>query len=251
MLYPLVEVSFKAYNACAAAGIVLAILLLMYNLAKDKALVDSKKPLLYIVCGIAFIIAGISANIGNWFLFPELLKLPLWERIMGAGLTFYAGIIGFFVAAAILLKLFKLPIRYCVNLLIPSILLFHAAGRIGCSLTGCCYGIAGTFNFGLFVLDRFPAREIEALCLLAFACIAQFAFRKRNYGRFLFYVIAYPVARFMIEFGRGDARGRLFVDFLSPAQVISVMILCCVLAYVICCVLSRRGKEKNSESLTQ
>ncbi len=250
MLYPLIETSFNAYNACAAAGVALAILLLMYNLSKDSVLPKERQPLMYVVGGVAFLVGGAAANVGNWFLFPKLLEMPLWDRITNAGFTFYAGIIGFFLAAAVLLKIFKFPIRYGVNLLIPSVLLFHAVGRIGCSLAGCCYGIEGPFHFGALVLDRFPAREIESLCLFAFAAIAQFAFRKRNYGRFLFYLIAYPVARFIIEFFRGDERGRLLVDFLSPAQVISVVALCAVLVYVICHVLNNRRIKKDSESLT-
>ncbi len=249
MLYPLIETSFNAYNACAAAGVALAILLLMYNLSKDSVLPKERQPLMYVVGGVSFLIGGISANIGNWFLFPELLAMPLWDRIMNAGFTFYAGIIGFFLAAAVLLKIFRFPIRYCMNLLIPSVLLFHAVGRIGCSLAGCCYGIEGTFHIGAITLNRFPAREIEALCLFAFAGIAQFVFKKRNYGRFLFYLIAYPIARFVIEFFRGDQRGRLLVDFLSPAQVISVVTLCAVLVYVICHVLNNRHIKKDSESL--
>lgn len=233
-----------AYKMCAGIGFLAGFALLVYNLHKDHVIRERDKSDFYIIFGASFLIGGACGNFGNWFNFPELWKLGLIERIQSAGFTFYAGVIGFFIAAALLLKLFRHPVRYGINLAIPSLLLFHAIGRIGCSLAGCCYGIEGHYDILGLHLTRFPSRELESLCLFIFAAITQFCFKK-NYGRFLFYVIAYPVARFFLEFGRGDNRGRFLVDFMSPAQVISVLALLGAAIYIIIYFVQRKKNGKG------
>jgi phosphatidylglycerol:prolipoprotein diacylglycerol transferase len=148
------------------------------------------------------------------------------------GLTFYGGGIAFFAVFALMIKIYKQDIRFWINEIVPAAVIFHFFGRIGCSLQGCCYGFA--LNPPLHIaggaITLFPAREIEAFFLLSLFLIFTFFIKKH---RFIIYVSAYATARFFIELGRGDNRGRFLAKFLSPAQVISVILLLGVLVVLI------------------
>ncbi|MCL1982007.1 MAG: prolipoprotein diacylglyceryl transferase, partial [Clostridiales bacterium] len=158
------------------------------------------------------------ANVANWFLFPGMLKLALLQRIEQGGFSFYYGMLGFFCVSALLLRACRLDWKFWADQLVPSVLILHAFGRIGCSLSGCCYG-APVELFG--VSFDFPARELEAACLF---CL-YFLFEKKIRGhRFFWYLLCYSTLRFLLEFGRGDDRGVFLIEWLSPAQVTSVLI---------------------------
>jgi phosphatidylglycerol---prolipoprotein diacylglyceryl transferase len=223
ILHPDIDLGdFPSYMLMAGIGLVAATLIAIYNLSKYKGKNSDRKYEFIALMLASFLIGAVTANIGNWFFIPGKLQLSLWDRIATSGYNFYSGIIGFFIMLVILLLAFRLDVKAFINLAVPSVLIFHAFGRIGCSLAGCCYGVPVNIDLGLFKLYYFPAREIECLLLFAMFFIVQFGIKKR---RMLFYAIAYPVARFCLEFGRGDLRGRMFTSFLSPAQEISVIIL--------------------------
>lgn len=154
--------------------------------------------------GIAF------SNISNRLLFLE--------NGAAGGFNFYGGLFGFFIVSIGALSACHLNVKFWINQIIPSVLIFHGFGRIGCSLVGCCYGKTVAL-YGL-VFD-FPAREIEALGLF----IMYYFFEKKILEhRVFWYFLCYSILRFCLEFERGDERGSLFRLPLSPAQVISIII---------------------------
>ena len=103
-----------------------------------------------------------------------------------------------------------------------SVPLFHAFGRIGCFLVGCCYGVESSIGFTFHNsiiesannVNRFPVQIVEALFnLILFFCLYNFFKHKKFKGYLLnIYFIFYPVFRFIIEFFRADSyRGFLGV----------------------------------------
>ncbi len=71
-----------------------------------------------------------------------------------------------------------------------------------------------------------PTEIYEAIaCLAIFFLLARIARRKRFDGQvILAYVLLYAVARFIIEFYRGDAvRGSVFGGWLSTSQFIAIL----------------------------
>ena len=168
-------------------------------------------------------LAGLAcASVSSWFIYPELLSYPLLQRIANSGLIFYYGMFGFFLASASLLRIHKMDVCLWLNEIVPSVLILHAIGRIGCSLAGCCYGqqIAPITILGMH-FTSIPAREIEALCL--FTMFFLFAYKIKKH-RLPLYMLSYSIIRFVIEFGRGDNRGRLIFQSISPAQTTSICI---------------------------
>ncbi len=71
-------------------------------------------------------------------------------------------------------------------------------------------------------MQLFPAREIEAGLLLFLTILFQ---TKIKHNRFLVYLTVYSTVRFFLEFGRGDNRGTLFTNSLSPSQEISLLLI--------------------------
>ncbi len=168
-----------------------------------------------------------SANLslGDWFrgLLPYV-----------GGAVFYGGLLGGLAAGALYLRIRRLPFAAYADIAAPAIPLFHAFGRIGCFLGGCCYGIPWeggiTYTRALSPeangVARFPVQLLESALLFALFFLLAALFRRGALrGKLLaLYLAVYAVLRFLLEFLRGDAiRGVYFG--LSTSQWISLAIL--------------------------
>ena len=115
----------------------------------------------------------------------------------------------------------------------------HALGRFGCLFAGCCHGKVYAekrpFTVPLLTLSvngevlwteyTVPVQLYEALFLLALGTIFFFrALRKKTYGLPL-YLALYGAWRFCIEFARADDRGATVVSFLSPSQLVALLLI--------------------------
>lgn len=150
------------------------------------------------------------------------------------GSVFYGGLIGGLLFAYIYIKSKKLDLKFLSDLLAPIIPLFHFFGRIGCFLSGCCYGIESklgfTYKHSLMEsannINRFPIQLVEASYnLILFILLTVFYKKGKFKGKLLYiYLILYPVGRFIFEFFRGDEY-RGFIFGLSTSQFISILLL--------------------------
>jgi phosphatidylglycerol:prolipoprotein diacylglycerol transferase len=210
------------FNVMGAIGVLCALLLIIRRERELKVRASDE-------CWVngALVAAGgfslVAASAANWLFKPELLSLPLALRAARGGIAFYYGMFGFFAAFALLLRWRKLDVGLWVGEIVPSVLIFHAFGRIGCSLAGCCYGRAFAVPHWLarFGSAMFPAREVESLSLFALFLLFQYKIKE---GRFVRYLLCYSILRFFLEFGRGDYRGLYIAGVLSPAQFTSIIV---------------------------
>jgi phosphatidylglycerol:prolipoprotein diacylglycerol transferase len=85
----------------------------------------------------------------------------------------------------------------------PSIILGIGIGRIGCTLSGCCYGAPADLPLGL---DRHPTQLYEAAaCFAIFGVLSWIFWSRRRIGLVpCWCYMLYPAARFAIEFLRDD-----------------------------------------------
>ena len=110
----------------------------------------------------------------------------------------------------------------------PAVPLFHAFGRIGCFMSGCCYGLELKNPWVLFdvlIFSRIPTQLIEALfefILFIVLIVWQKKNKMQNYLKF--YMIIYAIFRFLIEFFRGDDVRGFFLG-ISTSQIISLSVL--------------------------
>lgn len=75
-------------------------------------------------------------------------------KIYQGGLVFYGGLICSFVVLFIIVKKRNLSALKIMDVLLPSVVLGLAFGRIGCFLNGCCYGDVASSS--LFCAVKFP-----------------------------------------------------------------------------------------------
>lgn len=173
------------------------------------------------------------------------------------GMVFYGGLIGAVIAAAIYLKASRQDMAGYADLLSPAIPLFHAFGRIGCFLGGCCYGVESPFGFvytNSLVpeangVSRFPVQLVEAAANFLLAICMLWLFHKKKPGKgrlILVYGLSYPVIRFILEFWRGDQIRGIFFGF-STSQWISIAVFA-VSAAVVVCDFARSRKNRRSSA---
>ena len=144
-----------------------------------------------------------------------------------SGKSIVGGLIGGYFGVRFMKKKLNLENISTGNKIAPSIALGMAVGRIGCFLTGCCFGIETTLPIGIDFGDgilRIPTQIIEIIfCLLMF-CFLLYKQKNKNdlIPGILFkeLILYYFVFRFFVEFIRGTAKNILF---LSVYQIISLI----------------------------
>ena len=178
-----------------------------------------------------------------------------------SGATFYGGLIGgvlLFVAVYFGLGHFLFPDGYHIknfrvasDIAAPCITVAHGFGRLGCLMAGCCYGKACSPDawYGIYMAQAggtvIPVQLYEALFLLALSGVLLWLYKKEKKYQMPTYMIAYAVWRFIAEMLRDDDRGATVVDFLTPSQLISVLLLAGGVALLVVEILMDRRRAKT------
>ena len=123
----------------------------------------------------------------------------------------------------------------------PGLALGHAIGRIGCFAAGCCWGRESGLPWAVVFTNPYshdltgvplgmplhPTQLYESLALFViFLLLLRVRSRSRFDGQvFATYLMLYAVARFSIEFLRGDPdRGFVLDGALSTSQFVSIFL---------------------------
>ncbi len=174
---------------------------------------------------------------------PRYLRDPAsLVGVFRAGGVFLGGFIAALIAAVVLLRRYKLAALPTFDVIVPSLALGHAIGRVGCLMAGCCWGAACDLPWAITYTDPIAAQRLgtplhhplhpfpiyEALFNLGLYLLLTSLFRRRlAAGRvFATYLVLYGLGRFALEWTRGDAaRGFVFGGILSTSQLISLGLL--------------------------
>lgn len=155
---------------------------------------------------------------------------------LGGGFVFYGGLIFgliFYLTYSLYFKKFEFKNSY---LLIPGLAFGHAIGRIGCFLTGCCYGSVCYLPWAVKMDGEFrhPVQLYEAFALfaLAFMTLKWIKNKKTNLYVISRYLLLYSILRFVVEFFRGDEIRGVFWFNLSTSQLISIGIFIAVIIFL-------------------
>lgn len=159
---------------------------------------------------------------------------------MRSGLVYYGGLIGASLATIIFCRRAKVPLWKMSDVMAPSIALGHAFGRIGCFMTGCCYGKPTDLPWAVhFPKDHstsgvgvHPTQLYEsALNFLFYAGLAWLYRRRKFDGQvFAVYLIGYAILRTTTEMFRGDYQKFYLGGIATPGQTVSLVILAAGLA---------------------
>lgn len=259
--------AISTYGLSAGVGALIAVFLI--------PAIGKKRGADYLRTQMMLLFSALGALIGGHILygitnFRELVRLVAELGSIGSfkefisrfahifgGAVFYGGLICAIVVGAVYLAVTekKKDKRVYYDLGAITIPLFHGFGRIGCFLSGCCYGVESKIGFvfhnslaeGANGVSRFPVQLVEAgLNFTLFFVLLSLFLRKRLSGKLMgLYFVTYPVYRFILEFFRGDAY-RGFVGPLSTSQFISIFLF--VLGIVL---LALPAKKNGQESLPE
>lgn len=228
-MYPVIHISLPTYAVLAFIGGTVAMVFMFFR--KEKYGVEFSD---YIKM---FAISLVSGFVGSRLVFI-ISRMPwlivdfsvehLVSTIIGGGLVFYGGLIGVLLGIAFYCKRKNIDCVNVYNMIAPAVPLFHTFGRIGCFMSGCCYGLElqkPWMLFDLIIFEQIPTQLIEALFEALLFVIIIILQRKNKANDYLkIYMIAYAIFRFIIEFFRGDdIRG--FYFGISTSQLIAVAIL--------------------------
>lgn len=166
----------------------------------------------------------------------EIFSLDTLE----AGGGFYGGFIGAALFAVWYVRSHRWPLFKVFDAFAPAVAIGQCIGRIGCFAAGDDYGKVARHSSLAVVFTNpysrqmtgvplgvplYPVQLFEsALTLIIFLILIElYRHKKRDGEIFVAYMMLYAVARFFLEFYRGDPdRGFFFNGLLSTAQVVAI-----------------------------
>ncbi len=252
-MLPFIEIFGKQIPMYAVMAIIGAAALCGVSamLAKKRGVISAEDifyMLLYagIGCLIGAKLLYLIVSIDTYW-FPEKSfreNLAYWLAVLtSGGLVFYGGLIGAILGALRYCVHFKIPTAAAFETAVPAIPLFHAFGRVGCFMAGCCYGIeysgrfAVTFEKAVAAPNGVPLLPVQLFeaagnLLLSVLLTALFLKNIRLLSLCGLYLVCYAIMRFILEFFRGDVvRGKALM--LSTSQWFSIAAFVCGTALLI------------------
>lgn len=233
-MFPLIQIgSFKmgTFPLCTGLGIAAIASLIYYQTRCFKF--DNNSESKFMIAIPFSLLTGCVTGYLSDVIFRGGFKALLHP--IGYGVTFYGWLIGCILFYLFYAKIAKLNRLLILNAFLPAFLLAQAFGRIGCFLGGCCFGKPvswgvsypeGSYPFSVYgsqpliPVQLFESAWLLIAFLIVFRCI-RFKYRAA------WYLIMVSTGRFFLEFLRGDNRGTVGLDFLSPAQAISIFLFLC------------------------
>jgi len=191
---------------------------------------------------VALVGAKVLMILTDWGYYAENPGQIFSWATLEAGGVFYGGFLAATFFAVWYIRVYKLPLWKVFDVYAPAIALGQSVGRLGCFAAGCDYGTRTTSHLGVIFTSAYshaltgvplgvpihPTQVYESLATLAIFGILLWRYpKKRRDGEiFVLYLTLYAVARFFLEFLRGDEdRGFVFNHLLSTSQFIAILAL--------------------------
>jgi len=162
--------------------------------------------------------------------------------VLQSGGVFSGGLTAAIVVAFWYVRKHHIPFLRTCDTFAPGVAIAHAFGRVGCFAAGCCYGKPTTEPWGVIFTNplaqqwvgtplgvRLHPTELYEMIVEVFNFLVLFWLvrRKKFEGQVIgLYLILYGVARYFLEFFRGDpGRGSVFGGFMSGTQLLAVLMV--------------------------
>ncbi len=230
------------YGLLVSLGVLIGLWISVRNSAKQGIDPDNAWNLgiIVVMCGI--IGAKILYIINDWSYYAAHPGDIFSLSTLQAGGVFSGGLIGAFAAAAWYVRKHHMPALATCDAFAPGLALGHAIGRIGCFAAGCCWGKPTSHFWGVTftspianALVGTPLNEAleptqlfeSAVELVNFFILAWMLKRKKFDGQIMgSYFFLYGVARFFLEYLRGDpGRGEVFGGIITGTQLVALCLI--------------------------
>ncbi|MBQ3298357.1 MAG: prolipoprotein diacylglyceryl transferase [Bacilli bacterium] len=216
----------SSYSIFVGLGLIIGIIWFLITVSKEEK-IGGYRPFIIVLSALFFGAIGSKILVIIENLKPLIEDFSLISQFIFTGKSIVGGLIGGYIGVIIAKKILNIKGKRFGNQIAPAIALGMAIGRIGCFLTGCCFGIKTSLPIGVNFgdgINRIPTQLIEmAFCLLLFG----FLFYKQKAKKelqpgILFYdlILYYFIFRFFIEFIRGTEKNILC---FSIYQIISIL----------------------------
>ena len=242
-LFTFGHITIPTYGVLVASASIAALLLTVLLARKLQINADRiwNLGLLAIVSAIAGSKLLLIAN--NWSSFRASPRLLLSLPTLQSGGVFLGGVALAFLVCVPYALYARLPLLRTMDVIAPALALGQGVGRIGCLAAGCCYGrpVPGS-HWGLVFISRFANRttgvplgvplyptqifEGAASLLICAGLLWLLARRHRDGEVMAAWLFLYGLARFFLEFYRGDpGRGSLFGGALTLTQGLAMLMV--------------------------
>lgn len=230
------------YGLLVSLGVLLGLWISVRNSQKQGIDPDNAWNLgiIVVMCGI--IGAKILYIINDWSHYAAQPGDIFSLNTLQAGGVFSGGLIGAFAAAAWYIRRHHMPALATCDAFAPGLALGHAVGRVGCFAAGCCYGKPTSHFWGVTFTNPLagtlvdtplnqalqPTQLFEAAVeLVNFFIVAWMLKRKKFDGQIIgTYFFLYGVARFFLEYLRGDpGRGEVFGGIITGTQLVALCLI--------------------------
>ena len=180
---------------------------------------------------IAIILVGIVGTRAGNVLVDLKSYVGNWKAVFSLyGTGFQGGLVAGILAALVVARWLRVSFWGLADLLVPSLILGQALGRIGCFLNGCCYGQTTDSFLGMYLPGhgvgwevRYPTQLMHTVAnSIIFVVLLRVETRKPFEGfLFLLYAVLYSTQRLLIDFLRADAVP--LVAGIRPTEMVSVV----------------------------
>lgn len=250
----------RAYGLILSLSIILATGV-AYFLAKQDGRWHNHIVDIGIYSGIAGIVGARLWDVFffDWAYYSHHLSeiFYVWQ----GGMAIQGGIVFGVGAGIIYAKRHKIDILALADIVAPAIILGQAIGRCANLLNGDAFGAPTGSNFGIIYPETtlayhtygaqplWPAEVWEGqIDFVIFALLLIFrAFPHAKVQAFSLYIMLYSLARFGLEFLRGDYATPVFLSFTS-AQTTSLVAFILALIFFIYCQITYSGQTKTVKS---
>ena len=235
-----------AYGICMAVGIIACFAFLMLAMKIKKFNEASTDAVLLIG------IFGTGFGLLSAMLFQGFYNFIKSGEFDLGSMTFIGGLIGGVVSFLAVWNIYMYVVRPRTKIkwlnaemnatltdalpFIPiGITIAHAFGRFGCFWAGCCYGKEAEWGLPCAsdtYANVIPTQLFEMSFLILLAAVMALLYFKFKFNyNFALYAISYGIWRFIIEFFRGDDRGK-FIGSVSPSQFWSILMVIIGVGYI-------------------
>jgi phosphatidylglycerol:prolipoprotein diacylglycerol transferase len=246
-LFHLGNFSIPTYGVLVATGVLVGLWISVRNSEKQGIKAENAWDF-----GIALVLAGILGSkilyiILDWrsgHVYGQNLREIFSLDTLQAGGVFSGGLVAALIVAWWFLRKHHMPALATCDAFAPGLAMGHAIGRVGCFAAGCCYGKATDHFWGVTFTNPLaaqlvgtplghalePTQLFESAAELGIFFLLTWMFKRKKFDGQVFgaYLFLYGIARFFLEFIRGDpGRGSVFGGVLSGTQLIAICLVLC------------------------